>query len=304
LNQQGLQHLEDIRKSFPYAPNLPQRLDVRYKLPMDGHVVAAGVEFLRRVNDSLNPIGLDGAVVGISGGIDSVATALLAQQALGPERVWKVVVDYGVFRGEMPAIAEAKQIAQLLGGPVISVPIGDLVVRRGRAGDLGTSWFLDLNLQTRSIQNVLFEVADRKSAWVVSTTDRSERLLGRFTEFFYGHGEPLSDLYKTEVYDLARQLGAPEMVLSRKAGCESWMWDDDLFGTTYDVIDPVLYLLTEQHLTPDEVSRKCKIDAEWVRKLAQRMHLQQPRLSTNRLLGLRPTPRDTVALGTTEGFTG
>jgi NAD+ synthase len=251
-------------------------------------LISSTTQFLREVDETLRVIGLDGAVVGVSGGIDSVAAALLIQEALGTDRVCKVVVDYGVFQDDLPSITEAKQIALTLGGPVEWVSIADLVVLHSRSSGSGDSWFFDLNLQTRLIQNAIFQVADRRKAWVASTIDRSERLLGRYTEFFYGHGEPLADLYKTEVYDLAQYLGAPQPALARRPGCESWMWDDDLFGTTYDVIDPVLYLLTEVGLSPEEISREHGIDLEWVRRLNLRMVQQQSRISTRRLLGLRP----------------
>lgn len=283
----GFNHIEEIRKSFPYAEGLPQRLDIPYKMKMDERVIALITEFVRHVNDTLSPIGIDGAVVGLSGGVDSVTVALLAQLAFGSERVCKVIVDYGVFDRELPSVREAKEVAQMLGGPVELISIGDIVAQYSRLSKSTSPWFLDLNLQTRLVQNAIFQVADMRSAWVISTLDRSERLLGRCTEFFYGHGEPLADLYKTEVYDLAKQLGASEAVLTRKPGCESWMWDDDLFGTTYEVIDPVLHLLTEKQFDHRDISREFGLNAEWVEKLASRVLLQQPRLSTRPLLDLR-----------------
>lgn len=277
----GFQHIDQLRGSFPYADNLPQSLTVEFKIP-PVRSLAHCVQFINDAAMPLKKVGLEDAVVGVSGGVDSVTAALVAQEALGTNAVCKVVVDYGTSDAELPDIRKAREAAEALGGPTVVARIADVVSQFESATELVGSWATDLNLQTRLIQNAIFEVADRRGSWVVSTVDRSEHLLGRYTEFFYGHVEPLAALYKTEVIELGKLLGCPPDVLASRPGCETWMWDDELFGTTYEVIDPVLFLLVERRLTPREIADRHAISFEWVRGLADRVALQQARLSTAR----------------------
>ncbi len=281
-----LDKIEAIRKSFPYSSSLPKNIPVSYKITIDNNLVKKIINFIKTSHDNLQKIGLEGVVIGLSGGIDSSVCAMLAKKALGRERVHAVVIDYSIFERELVTLNNARKFGNDLDLDHSIIKIGDVIKRYGQE-DYKLTTFFDLNLQTRLIQNELFQIADDRMSTVISTIDRSERLLGRYMEFFYGHIEPLYDLYKTEVYDLAKVLGGPDYIFQTRPGCENWMWDDDIFGTTYDVLDAVLYLITEKGMSVGEVAKDYNIDLKWLQGIDGRMRHQQFRIQPQRLYKLR-----------------
>lgn len=100
--------------------------------------------------------------------------------------------------------------------------------------------------------------ADLMRAKVLDHLDKSDRLLGVRIEGFYGHFIPFYSLYKTELYDLASFLGIS-------------VGDQD---KTYQTIDPVLYLLTEKQLTPEDIHEQYNIDLHWLKKLKSQVDKQ------------------------------
>lgn len=94
-------------------------------------------------------------------------------------------------------------------------------------------------------------------AKLIDTADKSNRLLGDRPEGFYGHFMPFYSLYKSELYDLAAFLGIPDQFITH-SGYLSFSWNQ---------IDPVLFLLTEKQLAPEEISRQCNIDLQFLKNL-------------------------------------
>ena len=288
-------HVAAIRRAFPYAEQVCRRVDVDYMVPVGEKLVTQVEGFLRRLDEDMAAIGLGGAVVGLSSGVDSLVCALLAHRALGAENVCKVIVDQAAADRPSPGSLLTLRLAKELGGPVVLVSIAEFVAEYRRRHRGGT-WYQGLNAQTRLVQGAIFDAADQRAAWVISTVDRSERLLARHSEHFYGHAEPLADLYKTEVYEVYRYLGGAGTEAQRRAGCTRWLidhdsfWDDELFGATWEVIDPVLHLLSERCMTAEEVAESAGLDAEWVRGIVHRMQTQVNRMTTRRLVGVRVRP--------------
>src|SRR5262249_7383638 len=129
-----------------------------------------------------------------------------------------------------------------------------------------------------------FQTADSMQAAVCATTDRSEGLLGRYTEHFYGHFAPIAHLYKTEVIELARFLGVPGGVVNQRPGCESHWYDDEVLGAGYDVIDPLLHLMVEERLTDADIRVGYGVDdTRWLSKLRERLDRQPARVVTRAL---------------------
>ena len=97
---------------------------------------------------------------------------------------------------------------------------------------------------------------------VVDTIDKSDRLLGTRPPGFYGHFMPFYSLYKSELYDLALFLQIPISFAKTY---------QDL---TFDKVDPILYLLTEKQLTPEDISGQCNIDLHWLKRLKSQVDKQ------------------------------
>ena len=161
-----------------------------------------------------------------------------------------------------------------------------LAAKRGLIQDLGP--FSEINIITRCIQDAIFQVADSEMAAVVSTTDRSEALLGRHTEHFYGHLAPLIGLFKTDVLGLARACGLPRDVIEQEPGCTDAWLDREVLGAGYEIIDPILYLLVEEAWTADRIADEFGMDPDWLRSIEHRVKHQPARTVTRAFI---PPPR-------------
>ncbi len=106
------------------------------------------------------------------------------------------------------------------------------------------------------------------------------------TEAFYGQLEPLGELWKTEVADLARSLGVTEFLSNPRAGCEDYWYDDEVLGAGYDVIDPILHLMCEERRSPETILGRYGGDLGWLTAIASRVRAQ-PLRTTSRGCRLR-----------------
>jgi NAD+ synthase len=158
--------------------------------------------------------------------------------ALGPGRVLTVTVDLGLPE-HREQTSWASSVAAELGLPHRIVKADgvldhllSLVPERGS--------FSEVNVMTRVIHGVIFQVADGTAATVASTVNRSEQTLGRHMEHYYGHVTPLASLWKTEVREVARRLDVPQRVINRPSGCAEAWWDYEVLGADWDEVDAFL----------------------------------------------------------------
>jgi NAD+ synthase len=275
-------NLKKVLKFFPGKPDKINRIDIKYKRQIDKNFVNSIYSFIKDSLEKTTYAGLTkNVVLGLSGGIDSVTMALLCKNALGKAKVTCIIVDLGLKEHEEQtkfAINVAKTLD--LGFKVVK---SSKLLRDYRAEMRTSGPFTNTNIMTRIIHNLVFQFADSKLAAVVSTIDKSEILLGRHMEHFYGHFAPLVNLYKTEVYDLAKFLRVPEDVIRREPGCvESW-FDKDIFGVSYDYLDPILYLISEKNQSAKNIAQKYDIDGGWLKRVERRVRSQMWRMRTREL---------------------
>lgn len=108
----------------------------------------------------------------------------------------------------------------------------------------------------RSRMIVLFDQSAANNALVVGTGNKTEILLGYST--LYGDAasafNPLGDLYKTQIRQLAGAMGLPEVIIQKPPSADLWVGqtDESELGFTYDQVDKLLYLLVEKHKTIEE----------------------------------------------------
>jgi NAD+ synthase len=210
------------------------------------------VSFIR---DAVTKVGFSKAVIGLSGGIDSALSAFLAVEALGAENVLGVRMPYRA--SSEGSLTDAQRVIDQLGIPSLTVPITPMVeplfeqfpdmsgMRKG-------------NVMARQRMIILY---DQSSAWnglVIGTSNKTEALLGYTT--LYGDSaaalQPIEDLYKTQVRQLARALNLPQSILEKPPSADLWIGqtDEGELGYTYEEVDKVLYLLVEGRYTVEEAA--------------------------------------------------
>lgn len=215
--------------------------------------------------------GMEGVVVGLSGGIDSALSAALAARALGPQQVHALLMPYRTSSAETRG--DAEEVAAWLGIGCTLVDISPMVdayfashpdadrVRRG-------------NKMARERMSILFDHSAKRRALVLGTSNRTEILLGYGTLF----GDTacsinaIGSLYKTQVRALARHVGVPERVLLKTPTADLWpgQTDEGELGYTYDELDRLLVLMVDRRLGAAELVKR-GFSRDTVRAVADRV---------------------------------
>ena len=192
------------------------------------------------LRDYATRAGASGYVVGLSGGIDSACTAVLCQQAVG-------VNVLGVLMpcNSPPQDAEmAGLLAATFGIQTVTVPLEPVYDALLRALPPGTRALARANIKPRLRMSAVYALAQTYGYLVAGTGNKSELGVGYFTK--YGDGgvdvEPLGELYKAQVRELARELGIPQPIIDRPPSAGLWegQTDEEEMGITYDTLDATL----------------------------------------------------------------
>jgi NAD+ synthase len=208
------------------------------------------VSFLR---EEVTRTGLSRAVVGLSGGIDSALSGCLAAEALGPENVLALRMPYKTSAPDSLAHAqlvidqlgvhsETFEITGMVEPLLATIPAAD-ARRRG-------------NAMARARMIVLYDRSAATRALVVGTGNKTEILLGYTTLFGDSASalNPLGDLYKTQVRQLAHAVGVPAPIMDKPPSADLWpgQTDEGEMGLTYERVDQLLFLLVDQRYHPRE----------------------------------------------------
>jgi NAD+ synthetase len=212
-------------------------------LAIDPELTARWLEaFLR--DELVERRGIGRAILGLSGGIDSALVAYLCARALGPENVYAIRMPY---RTSSPgSLSDAQRIVDATGINCETIEISDAVDGYlAHAPDAGAR--RKGNVMARMRMLVLFDQSARRNALPVGTGNKTERLMGYFT----WHADdtppvnPIGDLFKTQVWALARHLGVPNEVVDKapSADLEANQTDESDLGITYAKADRILNLI-------------------------------------------------------------
>jgi NAD+ synthase len=230
------------------------------------------VSFLR---EETRAAGLERAVLGLSGGIDSAVVCHLAATALGPENVTAVMMP--AHSSSPESLADARLVAEATGVPARLVEIGDMAEAylRGvpQAGALRRG-----NVFARCRMIVLYDVSAEVGGLVYGTSNKTELLLGYGTLFgdLASAVNPIGDLYKTHVRALADHLGVAEPVRRKPPTADLWegQSDEQELGATYEELDALLFRLVDERVSPDRLIAE-GFEEPFVRSVARRVRANQ-----------------------------
>jgi NAD+ synthetase len=196
------------------------------------------------------------AVVGVSGGVDSAVTAFLAARALGPDNVLGVRMPYRTSSAE--SLEHGQLVIDALGIRSRTIDISAAVdgylshepdAEGGRRG----------NVMARMRMITLFDLAAKHRGIPLGTGNKTERMFGYFT----WHADdsppinPLGDLFKTQVWSLARHLGVPDVIVSKPptADLVVGQTDEGDFGISYAKADEILNWMLNGYTAEELVAR-------------------------------------------------
>ena len=214
------------------------------------------VRFLRAETEKF---GFKKGVLGVSGGIDSAVAAALAARALGPKNVLGLILPY---RSSSEASERlARSLCKGLGIPNERIDITPAVDGYLEEAQLSLERPADRvrcgNVMARARMIAIFDHSWRERALVIGTSDKTETLLGYTT--WYGDSasaiNPLGDLYKTQVYALARHLGVPKEICDRPPSPDFWPGQtaEGEMGIRYEQVDPLLHDLVDRRMHESEL---------------------------------------------------
>jgi NAD+ synthase len=209
---------------------------------------------VRFIQEETHKVGMSRVVVGLSGGVDSALSAALAVEALGKENVICVILPHKTSSKD--SLSDAKLFAEKFGvrTEIFDItPATDAIIAREPNMDNVRKG----NIFSRTRMIILYDTSARERALVLGTSNKTEMLLGYGTIFGdMAHAiNPIGDLYKTQVWQLAEFVGVPEKIVKKKPSADLWagQTDEQELGYTYEEIDKVLYLLVDQKMKIDEV---------------------------------------------------
>jgi NAD+ synthase len=226
-------------------PDLSSKLDI--------HTDLARTVLKTFLRDEIRKVGVEHAVIGLSGGIDSAVACYLAAAALGAHNVYAVRLPYKTSSADsldhaqwiiddLKINSETVDITGLV-DPLIERTPGITAKRQG-------------NVMARARMIVLFDRSAAHDGLVIGTSNKTELLLGYGTLFgdLASALNPIGDLYKTQVRQLARALGVPPAIIDKPPSADLWLGqtDEAELGLTYTEVDQLLYLLIDERYTPAE----------------------------------------------------
>ena len=207
-----------------------------------------------------------GIILGLSGGIDSAVLAYICKRKLKEKTLAIIMPDTSITPTETE---DALKIISLTGIEYKLINIKPIV--NEYAMYLEPNEKSRGNLRARIRTNILYYYANSKNYLVLGSSDKSEHLIGYFTKFGDGASDltPIISLYKLQVREIAKYLGVPDNIISKKSSPHLWKDHEaeEELGTSYEEVDSILYCLFEKKLSVDETAKITQIEKSIVEKI-------------------------------------
>jgi NAD+ synthase len=228
----------------------PAQIDLAINPPLVEEILT------RFIRNEIERTGFRRAVFGLSGGIDSSVVAYLAARAMGPANVLAVTMPYKTSsdqtRRDSQAVIAALQVQTL------EVPITPQIDAY-LAHVPNVSRLRLANKCARERMTILYDQSAAFEGLVVGTSNKTELLLGYSTQFgdLASAINPIGDLYKTQLRQLAAHLGVPRQILEKPPTGDLWVGqtDEGELGFSYDEVDRLLVLLVDRRWQPAQLVR-------------------------------------------------
>lgn len=232
------------------------------------------VQFLRNTFKKQH---MNKAVIGLSGGIDSMVCYYLLKKALPEKNIIAVYLPYQKYTSEV-YLEHMKNLISIS----IKKSVDEIVKSITKSEDTffekktvsSDAKIRVGNIMARVRMIVLFDLAKKHNALVCGTENKTEHLLGYFTRFGDAASdiEPIQHLYKTQVRQLAQYLGVPKQIIHQHptAGLWSGQTDEKEFGFTYEEADQVLYLYFERKISLSIIKKQGFKNTEKIISYAQK----------------------------------
>jgi NAD+ synthase (glutamine-hydrolysing) len=236
------------------------------------------------IRDYFGKLGFKKAILGLSGGIDSAVVAVLAARALGPQHVRLVLMPSQFSSGH--SVNDARELAENLGAPYDLIPIApiyDSFTKALAPHFWATSFNIaEENLQARTRGNLLMAISNKFGNILLNTSNKSEVAVGYGTLYgdMCGGLSVIGDVYKTEVFELARYMNKdgeviPENIITKPPSAELKPDQKDTDSLpAYEELDEILYQYIELHQSPQDIIDK-GYDEKLVRRILRLVNINE-----------------------------
>jgi len=240
------------------------------------------------IRDYVSKCGINGVILGLSGGLDSSVVAALAVKAIGAQRVLGVRLPSSF--SSTHSLIDAQKLVDNLNIQTLTIPIEahvnsfrEMLNSIDLKVDEKKRDLCDQNLQARVRANILMSISNLNGYILLGTSNKSELSVGYTTIYgdMCGGLSPLGDLYKTDVYSLAKEINKsrkiiPQNVFKKQPSAElkKEQFDQDCLPP-YTLLDAILKLYVDLGISVKKISKKLKIDIAYVEKITRMVHLSE-----------------------------
>ena len=231
------------------------------------------IEITKKIQTGLvqkcNDSNKDGVIIGLSGGIDSAVLAYLCANSIKAKTLALVMPDSKISPND-----ETEDAIKIVDALELNYKLLDINSIHKEYYNVLEPNDLSLgNLRARIRKNILYYYANSKNLLVLGSSDKSEFNIGYFTKFGDGAADllPIVSLYKTQVREIAKELGVPTNIITKKSSPNLWPNHvaETEIGATYEEIDCILYCILDRKMSINETINQTKIEKETVEKIYQ-----------------------------------